>query len=162
MCKNIECKFDKQIREKKLTTEGYCPECGEKLQKTGLRESMNLSVKKKEYQKSLADSKNKKEKEAYDEIPKEVKQYYRSGTIETKSKEEAEQVLSDYKARGYKVKSYSEFTVTVQKSGGYGNIISHIAIFTLTFWTFGLINIFYAKYKHDNSGPIVRIKRIII
>lgn len=47
MCVDIKCKFDSQERK-----EGYCPECGKKLQKVGFKEAVKLKNNKKEYQKS--------------------------------------------------------------------------------------------------------------
>lgn len=58
MCKDESCEFDKQERK-----EGYCPECGNKLEKVGFRETMKISNSKRKYKDKIKAKKKEKEKE---------------------------------------------------------------------------------------------------
>lgn len=69
MCKNFKCNYYEQVN-----TEGYCPECGEKLEKVGFREANKLTNEKKariERLKKIEESRGKYKQEQEEKAEKE-------------------------------------------------------------------------------------------
>ena len=75
------------------------------------------------------------------------------------TKKELEQATEDAQAEGWKLKSSSDNVAVLEKTGGFGGAVGHIAMFIFTvWWTFGIGNLLFAGYRFFTGKQELRIK----